>query len=204
MKFTLAISMLLLVSVAHAQSWNAGIKTDLNYSGISGKGMSSSLTSGAQAGIFGEYNWMNKWGVRPEILYTQSNYKKADDYLVYYNVNGNEFAKDNLKLSYLSIPVLVTYKLNDMFSVMAGPQYSFMIYADEDLLRDNSYAFKKTSLSANIGLQFNISAVGLYVRYNHDITNINNIDDRYQWRSQHIQAGVAIKLYQSGKANGMR
>jgi hypothetical protein len=87
------------------------------------------------------------------------------------------------------------YNLNKYLSLLAGPQYSFMLFDAESLLNDNKgIAFKRYEISANAGLQFSIGSVALYGRYNLGLSNINNIDDRYAWHSRHIQAGVAIRI----------
>lgn len=199
MKYLIAGCLLIATSQLHAQTiagaWHFGIKTDLNFSTIKGKGMASGYGTGAQFGGFAEKAFNNKWSIQPELLFTQSNTKKAADFMTYYNTEGNVFASDNIKLGYISIPVMAKYKLNKYLSVMAGPQYSIMLFDAESLIDDNKgIAFKRYEFSANAGLQFTIGMVSLYGRYNQGISNINNIDNRYAWRSNHIQAGVAFTI----------
>jgi len=44
----------------------------------------------------------------------------------------SDFYGGKLILSYITIPVLVRYNINDMFSVHAGPQFGFLLKADEN------------------------------------------------------------------------
>ena len=191
--------MLLTATLLHAQikqtDWHFGVKTDLNFSTIKGNGMATGYTTGAQFGGFAEKPLNSKWSIQPELLFTQSNTKKGSDFTTFYNTEGNLFASDNIKLGYISVPVMMKYNLNIYLSLLAGPQYSFMLFDAESLLDDNKgIAFKRYEISANAGLQFSIGSVALYGRYNLGLSNINNIDDRYAWYSRHIQAGVAIRI----------
>ena len=199
MKYMIALAVFISTTTARAQQWHFGPKLDLQYAGIHGKGMKSSLTPGWQGGAFVEFQWNNHWGVQPEILFNWSQYKKASDFMTYYNNYGRSTASNNIKLAYISVPLLLKYHLNKTFDILAGPQYSYLLYDDEDLLKSNAAAFKNYEISANAGVQVNIGDVGFYARYNQGLTDINNIDDRYKWKSFHIQVGVAIQLVASGK-----
>lgn len=190
----IALAAFITTTTVRAQQWHVGPKLDLQYANISGKGMKSSLTPGWQAGVFAEIQWNATWGVQPELLFTWSQYKKAGDFMTYYNNYGRSAASNNIKLAYISVPVLLKYHLNKTLSFLAGPQYSYLLYDDEDLLKDNAAAFKKYEISANAGVQVNIGDVGFYARYNKGLSNINNIDDRYKWKSNHVQVGVAVQI----------
>ena len=201
MKYTITACMLLLALYTQAQSkpnplqWRFGVKTDLNFSNINGNGMANGYQLGAQFGAYAEKPLSSRWSIQPELLFTQSNTKKAADFTTFYNTEGNLFASDNIKLGYISVPVLMKYKINNYFSLLAGPQYSMMLFDAESLIDDNrGVAFKRYELSANAGLQFNIGSVALYGRYNLGLTNINDIDSRYAWRSRHLQLGVAFRI----------
>jgi len=191
----IALAALITTITARAQQWHFGPKLDLQYASASGKGLKSSLTPGWQAGAFAEIQWNATWGVQPEILFTWSQYKKAGDFMTYYNNYGRSSASNNIKLAYISVPLLLKYHLNKTLSFLAGPQYSYLLYEDEDLLKDNAAAFKNYEISANAGVQVNIGDVGFYARYNQGLSNINNIDDRYKWKSNHVQVGVAIQIH---------
>ena len=87
------------------------------------------------------------------------------------------------------------YNMNKYLSILAGPQYSQMLFDAESLLDDNKgIAFKRYEVSGNAGVQFTLGSVSLYGRYNLGLSNINGIDDRYKWRSGHIQTGIAIRI----------
>lgn len=199
MKYAITAGILFIATWLQAQTsnstWHVGVKTDLNFSNINGKGMANGYITGAQFGGFAEKPLGSKWSIQPEVLFTQSNTKKGSDFMTYYNTEGNLFASDNIKLGYISVPVMAKYQLNKFLSILAGPQYSIMLFDAESLMDDNKgIAFKRTEFSANAGVQFTVGMVSLYGRYNQGISNINNIDNRYAWRSRHIQAGIAFRI----------
>lgn len=185
----------LLFSVgAQAQSWHFGPKLDANFSAIKGNGMRNKYTSGVQIGGFVEYQFNKTWSLQPELLYNLSRYKKAGDFMTYYNNYGRSAAGDNINLAYISVPVLLRYNLNKTLSFLAGPQYSYKIWNDEDLLKENREAFTNSEFSANVGVQANVDNVGFYARFNKGLNDINDVDERYSWKSSHIQIGIAVKI----------
>ncbi len=203
MKYALTCFGTLMIFLLHAQTeppvttfWHYGIKGDLNFSNVQGNGMASSYTAGFQAGVYAERVLNNKWSVQPELLLTQNYSKKGADFLNYYITNGgNANAADDIKLAYISVPVLLKYTFNKYFQAMAGPQYGLLVVDAESLEQSgDGKAFKRSEFSANAGAQFTTGSVSIYGRYNQGLSNINNIDNRYNWHSRHIQLGIAIKI----------
>lgn len=194
MKYTLLCSALLLTFVANAQTWHFGPKLDVNYSGLKGNGIKNKFSPGFNIGGFAEFNFNKHWAIQPELLYTWSPYKKSDDFTTYYVNSGRSAAGTDIRLAYVSVPVLLRYNFNKVLSVMAGPQYGYLVYEDEDLLKEERKAFKKGEVSANAGVQVNLENVGFYARFNKGISDINDVDDRYTWRSNHVQVGIAVRI----------
>jgi len=202
MKYTISCLAIFFSVILHAQTksdpdWHFGIKGDVNLSNINGNGMPGSYTTGFQFGGFAEKAFNNKWSVQHELLFSQNNTRvDVTNFLVYYTPpQGNVFAASNIKLGYISVPVMLKYNINKYFSVLAGPQYSQMLFGAESLLKDDKgIAFKRYEVSVNGGAQVNLGSVAIYARYNQGLTNINNIDSRYKWNSSHIQFGIAVKV----------
>jgi len=194
MKYTLVCTALLLSFVANAQNFHFGPKLALNYSALKGNGMQNKFSAGFEAGAFAEYNFSKHWAIQPELLYTWNPYKKGDDFLTYYNNSGRDAAGTNINLAYVSVPVLARYNLNKILSFMAGPQFGYLVYEDEDLIKEGRKAFNKTEISAAAGAQVNLGNVGFYARYVKGLNDINDVDGRYTWKSNHIQVGIAVRI----------
>jgi len=191
---TAVASLLLLANVSFGQKLHYGIKGDLQFTKLNGEGLKGSFSPGYDAGVFVEYNFTSKLGIQPEILFSQFNNKRGDDFMTYYVNSGNSSSKSSVKLSYLSVPVLLAYNVNKLFTINAGPQFSMLLYDNEDLLTKDRAAFKNTDLGVAAGLTLHVSGVRFYGRYVYGLGNINNIDSRYTWHSQQIQVGLGVAI----------
>ena len=79
-------------------------------------------------------------------------------------------------------------------TLLAGPQYSILLQQDKTILQNGQAAFKAGDFAAVAGAQLNLSALRIYARYNIGLQNINNIDQKDQWKSQQLQVGLGIRL----------
>src|SRR5262245_770258 len=193
-KYTLVCAALVMSVAVNAQTWHFGPKFDVSYGALKGNGVRNKYSPGFQSGGFVEYNFNKRWALQPELLYSWSHYIKGSDFLTYYNNYGRSAAGEKINLATVSVPLLVRFNLNKTVSFMAGPQYSYLIFDDEDLLKDNRQAFKNSEVSANVGVQVNLSNVGFYARYNKGLSDINDVDERYEWKTNHIQVGIAVRI----------
>lgn len=194
MKYTMVAFALLLTAAANAQTWHFGPKVDVNYSTIKGNGVKDKFSLGFQVGGFAEFNITKRWAIQPELLYSWSAYKKSDDFLTYYNNYGRSNAGEKINLATISVPLLLRYNVNKVISVLAGPQYSYLIYDDENLLKEDRQAVKNAEVSVNAGVQVNLDRVGFYARYNKGLSDINDVDERYDWKTSHIQIGMSVRI----------
>jgi hypothetical protein len=192
-RFLLAAVLFVFVgSAASAQGFNYGLKASLLFSTIQGNGLKSKFTPGFQGGAFVEYDFSKKWGIQPELLFTQASTKKNDEFNGYYVSAHNTNARDKIKLSYVTVPLLLRYNPIKNLTFNLGAQYSYLFYANENLIKANRDAFKKSDIGAVAGVQVNVANVRFTGRYVLGITNVNDIDDRYKWKSQQIAIGIAV------------
>ena len=184
----------LLFSQAMMAQFHVGIKGGANIIKIDGKSFKDEFKYGYHIGGFAEIGLGNKFGIQPEVLFNQvstsvdSNYKS-----IYQNVfNSNQ---STVKLNYLSIPVLLTYKLiGNFLSLQAGPQFGILINQDKSLLQNGGEAFKKGDFSMVAGAQVKLSAIRLSGRYVVGLNNINDIDNQDKWKSQGFQVSLGLAL----------
>jgi hypothetical protein len=207
MKYTLTGLLVMLCAITQAQDpavnqsktkssnpWHYGVKGALNFSGVKGNGMKTSMVAGVELGAFVAYDLSSKWGLQLEGVGAQTAVKRGDDFLTYYNVDGYSNSDAKAKLTYLNVPLLVRYRLSDEWSFVAGPQIGFLLNDNENYLNYDRRAFRTSEISGIAGAEFNISNVALFARYNFGITNINDIDSRYEWRARRLQIGIAVKI----------
>lgn len=191
-KFLLLFTSVLVSTVSMAQ-FHLGIKGGANVTKVDGKSFKDEFRYGYHLGGFAEIRMGNKFVLQPEVLFNQyatrldSNYKN-----VYQDVfNGNS----NIKLNYLSIPILVNYKLIGSFlSLQAGPQFGVLIDQSRTVLQNGADAFKKGDFSMLAGLNFKVGPMRINGRYAIGLNNISDITNDKEWKNQGFQVSVGLAL----------
>ena len=197
MKTKLAIMALALLTMqaASAQKFRIGAKAGANLVKVDGKSFKDEFRYGYHIGGFSEIVLTKdrKLSLQPEVLFSQystsldSNFKS-----VYQNViNSNQ---SHVKLNYLSIPILLNYKLIGPIYLQAGPAFSVLMDQSRTFLQNGGDAFKKGDFSMIGGAQVKLAKLYLSGRYVVGLANINDIDNKDKWKSQAIQLGVGLSL----------
>lgn len=183
----------LLITQAMMAQFHLGIKGGANITKVDGKSFKDQFRYGYHLGGFMEIRMGNKFVLQPEVLFNQyatrldSNYKN-----VYEDVFGGN---SNIKLNYLSIPILVNYKLIGSFmSLQVGPQFGVLIDQNRTLLQNGGDAFKKGDFSMLAGVLFKVGPMRINGRYAVGLNNISDITDDGKWKSQGFQVSVGLAL----------
>lgn len=183
----------LLMTQAMMAQFHIGVKGGANVTKVNGKSFKDEFRYGYHLGGFMEIRAGNKLVIQPEVLWNQyatrldSNYKH-----VYQDVfNGNA----NVKLNYLSIPIVLNYKLIGSFmSLQAGPQFGILIDQNKTLLQNGGNAFKRGDLSMLAGVQFKVLAARINARYAIGLSNIGDLPNEDKWTSKGFQVSVGFAL----------
>lgn len=188
-KLSVLIACLFFTHAALAQL-NLGIKAGANISKIDGRSFKDEFRYGYHLGGFAEIGLGGKLGIQPEVLFNQYQTKVDTAFRAIYQ-NAFEDAKSGeVKLNYLSIPLLLNYKLGNVLSLQAGPQFGILINKDKTALENGKEAFQNGDFSMLGGAQINISKLRLSGRYAVGLNNINDIDNRDKWKSQAWQLSL--------------
>jgi hypothetical protein len=183
----------LLISQAMMAQFHVGIKGGANVGKVDGKSYKDQFRVGYHLGGFAEIRLGNKLVLQPEVLFNQYNSRLDSNYSnIYHNVfNGNS----SIKLNYLSIPILLNYKLIGSFlSLQAGPQVGILIDQSKTTLQNGGKAFKDGEFSMLAGLQFKIANLRINGRYAIGLNNIADITDDGKWKNQGFQLSVGLAL----------
>jgi len=176
--------------VSNAQGFHLGAKAGANLSKLQGRSFKEGYDLGYQLGGFAEIDFSKKIGIQPEVLFSQSNTTFTTQASSIYN---NAFQGD-VKLNYLSIPLLLRINTGKLLTIHVGPQYSILMNDNENLVQNGKQAFKSGDFSMVGGVQFNLSALKIYGRYNVGLSNINDIDNQDKWKNQQIQLGLGLRI----------
>ena len=103
--------------------------------------------------------------------------------------------QSSVKLSYLSIPILLNYKLiGNFLTLQAGPQVGILMDQNKNLLQNGGKAFSDGDFSLVGGVQLKLSSLRLSGRYVVGLNNINEIDNQDRWKNQGFQFSVGVAL----------
>jgi len=191
-KFLTLLAALMLSQALMAQ-FHIGAKVGANISKVDGKSFKDEFRYGYQAGGFAEIRLNNKFVLQPEVLFNQYSTRVDSSFKnVYQNVfNSNS----NIKLNYISIPILLNYKLiGSLLSIQAGPQVGILIDQNKTLLQNGGDAFKKGDFSMLAGVQVKVGMLRLNGRYAVGLNNISDLPDEGKWKNQGFQVSVGIAL----------
>lgn len=184
---------LMVTTLSYAQGFfHAGLKGGVNMFKIDGRSFKQEFKYGYNAGVFAEINFSKKVGIQPEVLWNQSQTRTTTQFHNMYN-DGISELKD-VKLNYLSIPVLLNYSPSRLLTLQAGPQFGILINKDEKLLDNGEQAFKSGDLSMLGGVQLNLGSAKIGGRYVVGLMNINDIDNRDKWTNQGFQLYLGFRL----------
>ena len=195
-KYFMSILVLVtVVSVSQAQGVRLGVKAGANMNKISGQSFSDGFDLSYHFGGFLEIDFNKKWGIQPEVLWSQST-SKPSSFSTVYSTSVNPLLDGNqqIKLDYLSIPLLLRYNIGGILSLNAGPQFSILLKKDKTLLQNGQSAFKDGDFAMVAGAQLNFKFLRIYGRYNIGLQNINDIDNKDKWTNQQIQAGIGFRF----------
>lgn len=182
----------LLFTQAMMAQFHIGAKAGANIFKIDGKSFKEQIRYGYHAGGFAEIGFGCKLGIQPEVLFSQYSTKIDSNFS---HVYQNVFNQGDVKLNYLSVPILLSYKLiGNFLSLQAGPQFGVLIKQSKTLLENGGDAFKSGDFSMIGGVHLKISSIRVDGRYVVGLNNINDIDEKEKWKSQGFQLSVGVAL----------
>lgn len=193
-KLSILLIALFVLQSASAQ-FRLGPKAGTNLVKVEGQPFSEQFRYAYHLGLFSEIGLLpnNKLSIQPELVWNQySSTLDSSFKSVYQHVFSSDQSK--VKLNYLSIPIVLNYRLFGPLYLQAGPQFSILLNRDKNLLQNGTDAFKNGDFSMLAGAQIRISKVYLTGRYAIGLSNISDLDNKEKWNSQaiHLSLGLAL------------
>lgn len=173
----------------NAQKLHVYAKAGANLTKIDGKEFNDDYKTGFHVGGAVEIGISKSISLQPELYYSELKTISINSVITPgFNVNNE------VKLNYLSIPLLLKINATKVLSLHVGPEYSILVNNDEDLLTNGKEAFKSGNFSMIGGVQINLSNINIYGRYNVGLSSIEDAPSTDKWKSQQIQVGIAFKV----------
>ncbi len=193
MKYKLfAIVLSLFLANAAMAQFTLGVKAGANIFKVDGKSFKDEFKYGYHLGGFANIGIGGRFSIQPEVLWNQ--YQTRTD-STFSNIYQNALdGVSDIKLNYLSIPLLLNYKLGSLLSLQAGPMFSILMDQNKGLLENGQDAFKKGDFSMLGGAQISLGKIKLNGRYVIGLNNINDIDNKDEWKSQGFQLSLGLGL----------
>jgi len=152
-----------------------GVKAGANLSNVydsQGEQFNADSKLGLAAGVFVALPLGKYFGIQPEILFSQKGYKGSGSIL------GSDYSFSYTS-NYIDVPLLLAFKPISLITIVAGPQYSFLVkdsYTFNSALInvDQEYEFendniRKNTLSFLGGIDFNLNRIVIGTRVGWDL-----------------------------------
>jgi hypothetical protein len=193
LRLSVFLACVLFAQVSMAQ-FTLGVKAGANIMKIQGKSFKDEFNYGYHLGGFAILPLGGRLALQPEVLFNQYQTKTDSTFSHIYQNAASSFTSGSVKLNYLSIPLLLNYKLGSLLSLQAGPMFSVLMDKDKNLLQNGESAFKNGDFSMVGGAQLSILKLKLSGRYVVGLNNINDIDNQDKWKNQGWQLSVGFGL----------
>lgn len=171
--------------------FHLGLKAGANIFKVDGTAIEDEFKFGYNAGAFAELYFSKEWGIQPEVMWNQTNYRTANDFNQIFPGGKSDIEG---KLNYLSIPVLLCYRPAKIITFQAGPQFGILLNKDQSLFENGKQAFKSGDFSMLGGAQLNLGGLKVGARYVVGLANINDIDEKEKWKNQGFQVYIGTRL----------
>lgn len=180
-----------------------GLKAGVNYSNVydtQGEEFQADPKLGLAAGAFLAIPIGKYLGIQPEVLYSQKGFRATGRIL-----GGNyEFTRTT---SFIDVPLLVSFKPSEFLTILAGPQYSYLIKqsdvfanASTSILQEQEFEndnIRKNILCLTGGVDLTLKHIVLGARVGWDIQNNNGDGTSTTPRYKNVwyQATVGYRFY---------
>jgi hypothetical protein len=190
--FVLSIALVFAMFRTQAQGIHFGIKGGANLFKVNGQAYSDEFKFGYNVGAFSEINFTPNFGLQPELLFNQTNYRTGTQFSQVYSGGIDNFKG---KLNYLTIPVLLSLRPIPLLSILVGPQFGILLNKDEHLTYQAKQTFKGGDFSLVAGAQLNLASIKVGARYVIGLNNINDVDDQNSWKNQGWQLYAGFRIF---------
>jgi hypothetical protein len=161
-KLIFALALLSAPGFLFSQGVGVGIKAGANFANLSTDTYSTSTVTSYHVGAYANFKFSDKWGVTPEVLWS---------------AQGAELDNAKLETDFVIVPIMLRWRIIDLISLEAGPQFNFLSNAklDGNDVKDD---MESTSYSAAFGALVHLP-LGFNggLRYIMGMTDLSEDDD---------------------------
>jgi len=189
-KITFFAFFVLLSNVLFAQGFELGIKGGADVQKISGVSFKEEFAYGYHLGAYTEIKLSKTFSIQPELYYSAASMNKGNSFDTLYT----SIDPKKIKFGYMNIPILFNIKISDKVKLQVGPRYGILSNTNLSIKANAEKALKMGDFSFVSGIQLQYSKIKVYARYQIGLTNINEISNKENWKSQSIHIGIGLKI----------
>jgi len=187
----LALFLIAVISTeSSAQGFHIGIKGGANLFKIDGRSFNDEYNFAYNVGAFAELYLNNHWGIQPEMLFNQTNFRTATDFST---IVPEGFDDVKGSLDYLTMPILLSYRPSKILSLQFGPQFGILVN-QTNIVDSAKAAFRRGDFSLVGGAQLNLGGLKLGARYFIGMNNIGDVTNVESWKNQGAQVYVGFRI----------
>lgn len=189
-----------------SQNISGGIRLGMNVANNNVTTIASSITPDAKIGFLagGYLSVMltDKFGIQPELVYSTMGSSSSS---VLTSQGTTIKAVDDLKFSYLSLPVMLRFNLTDNFNLQVGPQLGYLLSATETasasglptISADIKSSLNDIDFGAAAGLGVDFGKFNAGARYYLGFTNLvkNTTGSANKLANNSIQIYIGYSLF---------
>ena len=180
-----------------------GLKAGVNYSNVydsKGEEFQASPKIGLAAGAFLAIPFGKFFGLQPEALISQKGFRATGRFL------GDTY-KFTRTTTYVDLPLFFAFKPSEFFTIMAGPQYSYLIH-QSDVFANGSTSIaqetafendniRKNTLCVAGGIDLTMKHIVLSARAGWDLQNNNGdgTSSTPRYKNAWYQATIGYRFY---------
>lgn len=178
MKSRILIFSLLLAPLFLFGQLGIGIKGGANFSNMSADDYytTSSITS-YHAGVYANFKFSEKWGLTPEVLWSSQ---------------GSDFDNMEFVTNYVTVPIMLRWRIIDLISLEAGPQLNILTSAEADGQDVTDNLTGTTYCAAFGGLVHLPLGFNAGLRYVLGLTNLSSNSQEFKDRTFQVYVGWTI------------
>lgn len=151
---------------------------------------------GFHVGVFARYLFLRSMAARLELLYSQKGSR--------WDYDGSSYQE---RLNYFDVPLLFEYQIIEMLSLVLGPQFGFLMSANQFEVdnKDNKFDMKEYYNTMDIGLVFGAEVqlflnFHLALRYILGLSSATN-EESYgeKWKNNMFQVSIGYSFGRNKK-----
>jgi hypothetical protein len=187
----LSVILITVMSIGvNAQDFHIGVKGGANLFKIDGRSFNEDYNFAYNVGAFAEIYFNKSWGIQPELLWNQTNFRTSQNFN---DIVPNGFNDLKGSLNYLTMPILLSYRPAKIISLQFGPQFGILVNQTE-IVDSAKAAFRHGDLSLVGGAQLNLGKFKLGARYFIGLNNIGDVTTVEAWKNQGAQVYIGLRI----------